>query len=201
MVNLQEVLQLAKQLSSLDKMRLIQQIAPDIEQELMVSNNKPRKSLWGLCADLGPAPSAEDIINKPNFATIRTPNLTTSNMTQHTTIKLAAPQIESLQKAYIIRDKDEVFEFIESHPYLLPILLEAPEKIRRYFPDEKLGLGVVYDPEIVNYVHLVLSIDLTNLDPYEAMDKEDELYENWLRKLSPQVRDKFYSILGAVDEF
>lgn len=122
-------------------------------------------------------------------------------MTQHTTIKLAAPQIESLQKAYIIRDKDEVFEFIESHPYLLAVLLEAPEKIRRYFPDEKLGLKVVYDPEIVNYVHLVLSIDLTNLDPYEAMDKEDELYENWLRKLSPQVRDKFYSILGAVDEF
>ncbi|MCT7949961.1 hypothetical protein NG798_09200 [Ancylothrix sp. C2] len=61
MVKLQEVLQLAKQLSSVDKMRLIQQIAPDIEQELMVSNNKPRKSLWGLCADLGPAPSAEEI--------------------------------------------------------------------------------------------------------------------------------------------
>ncbi len=60
-MTLQEVLNLAKQLSSLDKVRLIQQIAPDIERELIDNPPTPRKSLWGLCADLGQAPSASEI--------------------------------------------------------------------------------------------------------------------------------------------
>ncbi|MEH2242148.1 hypothetical protein [Nostoc sp.] len=41
---------------------MIQQIAPDIERELTDKLSIiPRKSLWGLCADLGKAPSAEEI--------------------------------------------------------------------------------------------------------------------------------------------
>ncbi len=60
-MTLQEVLNLAKQLSSLDKVRLIQQIAPDIERELIDNPPTPRKSLWGLCADLGQAPSSDEI--------------------------------------------------------------------------------------------------------------------------------------------
>jgi hypothetical protein len=61
-VSLKEVIRLAKQLSTVDKVRLIQQIAPDIERELTDKlSNFPRQSLWGLCADLGNAPSAEEI--------------------------------------------------------------------------------------------------------------------------------------------
>ncbi len=59
-MNLQEVLNFAKQLSTVDKLRLIQQIAPDIERDL-INKPSPRKSLWGLCADLGQAPSADEI--------------------------------------------------------------------------------------------------------------------------------------------
>lgn len=50
-----------KQMSPVDKARLIERVAVDIEGELMPTPSTPRKSLWGLCADLGPAPSAEDI--------------------------------------------------------------------------------------------------------------------------------------------
>ncbi|MCW5315235.1 hypothetical protein GTQ43_15875 [Nostoc sp. KVJ3] len=61
-MSLKEVIRLAKQLSTVDKVRLIQQIAPDIEHELTnQSSIVPRKSSWGLCADLGKAPSAEEI--------------------------------------------------------------------------------------------------------------------------------------------
>ena len=61
-MGLQEVIKLAKQLSTVDKVRLIQQIAPDIERELTDKlSTLPRQSLWGLCADLGNAPSAEEI--------------------------------------------------------------------------------------------------------------------------------------------
>ncbi|MBD1814726.1 hypothetical protein H6F65_24240 [Microcoleus sp. FACHB-DQ6] len=54
------VLNLVKHLSLAEKLRLIKWIVPEIERELVVGPT-PRKSLWGLCADLGIAPSAADI--------------------------------------------------------------------------------------------------------------------------------------------
>ncbi|BAY91802.1 MULTISPECIES: hypothetical protein [unclassified Tolypothrix] len=60
-MSLNDVIKLAKQLSSVDKLRLIQEITPDLERELMYGVPIPRKSLWGLCADLGSAPSTEEI--------------------------------------------------------------------------------------------------------------------------------------------
>jgi len=60
-VTLEEALEVVRQLSPVDKVRLIERIVPDIERELMTARPSPRKSLWGLCADLGPAPSAEEI--------------------------------------------------------------------------------------------------------------------------------------------
>ncbi len=60
-MTLQEVLQLAKQLTPIDKVRLIQQLTPDLERELSETKPKPKKSLLGLCADLGQAPSAAEI--------------------------------------------------------------------------------------------------------------------------------------------
>ena len=39
---------------------MIKWIVPEIERELVV-RPAPRKSLWGLCADLGIAPSTADI--------------------------------------------------------------------------------------------------------------------------------------------
>ncbi|NJR61811.1 MAG: hypothetical protein HC769_25075 [Cyanobacteria bacterium CRU_2_1] len=58
---MEEALQLIQQLSTVDKVRLIERLAPEIEQELMTTNPTPRKSLWGLCADLGQAASADEI--------------------------------------------------------------------------------------------------------------------------------------------
>ncbi len=60
-VTFEEALSLVKRLSLLDRVRLIEQITSDIKRELMAAPPVPRKSLWGLCADLGPAPSSEDI--------------------------------------------------------------------------------------------------------------------------------------------
>ncbi len=45
----------------MDKLRLIECLAPQIEQDLRSDRPIPCQSLWGLCADLGPAPSANDI--------------------------------------------------------------------------------------------------------------------------------------------
>ena len=58
-VTLEQVLSLARQLPLLDKVRLIERMAPDIGRDMR--QGQPLKSLLGLCADLGSAPSAEDI--------------------------------------------------------------------------------------------------------------------------------------------
>jgi hypothetical protein len=59
--DLDRVLTLATQLSALDKVRLIEGLAPQIEQDLRAMRPTRYKSLLGLCADLGPAPPAEEI--------------------------------------------------------------------------------------------------------------------------------------------
>ena len=47
-VTLEAALLLVKQLSLVDKVRLIEQVAPEIERELTAHQNPPRKSLRGL---------------------------------------------------------------------------------------------------------------------------------------------------------
>ncbi|MFN6572591.1 hypothetical protein A6770_03630 [Nostoc minutum NIES-26] len=47
-VTLEEALELVKQLSLVDKVRLIEQVAPQIERELTKVQSNPRSSLRGL---------------------------------------------------------------------------------------------------------------------------------------------------------
>ncbi len=47
-ISLEEVLNLAKQLSPVDKVRLFEKLAPEIERDLQLTYAKPRKSLRGL---------------------------------------------------------------------------------------------------------------------------------------------------------
>jgi hypothetical protein len=60
-VTLEQVISLARQLPALEKIRLIERMAPEIERDLLDQPPTRRKSLLGLWADLGPAPSAEEI--------------------------------------------------------------------------------------------------------------------------------------------
>ena len=64
MPKFEAVLEQAFELDTLDKLRLIEKVAPKIEEE--VRNARPESarshaSLWGSCREMGPAPSAEDI--------------------------------------------------------------------------------------------------------------------------------------------
>ena len=62
-VTLEQVLKLARQLSPLEKVQLIEQVIPDLEAplETLSKRKRPLRSARGICADLGPAPSAEEI--------------------------------------------------------------------------------------------------------------------------------------------
>ena len=60
-MQLEEVLGFVKQLSLVDKVRLIERVAPEIERDLTTAPKTVRQSLWGICAGLGNAPSDADI--------------------------------------------------------------------------------------------------------------------------------------------
>lgn len=60
-MQLDEVLGFVKQLSLVDKVRLIERVAPKIERDLKTTQKIPKRSLWAICAGLGNAPSATEI--------------------------------------------------------------------------------------------------------------------------------------------
>jgi hypothetical protein len=58
----EQVEELAKNLSHREKVKLIKSLSDMIEQEYEEAQpQKPRRVWYGMCADLGPAPSEEDI--------------------------------------------------------------------------------------------------------------------------------------------
>jgi hypothetical protein len=60
-VPLEEVLELARRLSPVDKVELISRLEGERKLGHGIHPNGPRRSLLGLLKDFGPAPSAEDI--------------------------------------------------------------------------------------------------------------------------------------------
>jgi hypothetical protein len=59
--SLEEVVGLAKQLSPVDKLRLLERVIPDLEATLPAAQQRPLRSSYGALAAFGAAPSAEDI--------------------------------------------------------------------------------------------------------------------------------------------
>ena len=105
-----------------------------------------------------------------------------------TAVSIPQANIEALKQLYTFRGYTEVLQFLEQYPFLVPVLLEAPDKIRHYFPDCQLFLEVSIDPEIIDYVLLVLSI-LMNLDPDEAVNRLHQLDKDWwLNNTTHEVR-------------
>lgn len=81
-----------------------------------------------------------------------------------TAVSIPKADMEALEQLYTFRGRTEVLQFLNQYPFLVPVLLEAPDKIRHYFPDSQLFLEVDRDPEIIDWMMLVLSI-LMDLDP------------------------------------
>lgn len=117
-----------------------------------------------------------------------------------TVISIPQADIEALEQFYTFRGRTEILQFLDRHPFLVPVLLEAPQKIRHYFPDSGLFLEVEQDPEVIDWMMLVLSI-LIRLDPDDAVDRLNQLDWNWGLHNSYEVRSKFFTTLEYPDEF
>ncbi|MCU0480821.1 MAG: hypothetical protein MUE54_06360 [Anaerolineae bacterium] len=60
-INLEVVENLAKQLSAVDKVRLVERLMTTLEQELESPSRQPKESLYGLWAGMNMTISDEDI--------------------------------------------------------------------------------------------------------------------------------------------
>ncbi|MCC5608473.1 hypothetical protein LC612_17195 [Nostoc sp. CHAB 5834] len=118
-----------------------------------------------------------------------------------TAVSISPADIETLEQLYTFRERTEVLEFLDKYPFLIPVLLQAPKKIRHYFPDSQLFLEVVPDPEIIDYVLLVLSI-LMKLDPDDAIARQKQMdLDWWLNNTTHEVRSQLIMLLEYPDEF
>ncbi len=59
-ITMNSILDMLRKLPPQERLKVIAKALPEIEKDL-VAPRRPRKSLLGLCADLGPAPSADEI--------------------------------------------------------------------------------------------------------------------------------------------
>jgi hypothetical protein len=88
-----------------------------------------------------------------------------------------------LNNKYTLKTAADVYDFVGSNPHLLPWLMETYHQIRNYFPSEILFLEVVTDPDEIGDKQLVIYI-CTDLSPQEAIDKLDQLDDNWWLNVS-----------------
>ena len=101
-----------------------------------------------------------------------------------------APKPEALEKLYTHRRPMEVKGFIKAYPFLVPLLVEAYDKIGEYFgSNPEIVLEVVTDPEGFDDRQLVAFIQgLAN--PDEALAKLGAFDKGWWLEASHKSRGK-----------
>jgi len=111
-------------------------------------------------------------------------------------VSIAQAEIEQIEKLYTLRNRLEVLKFIEESPFLIPVLLEAPDKIRDYFPGDSLILDLAIDPESssTDDDKLVLLI-ATDIDADESVDRLWELDKAWWLNASQRSQHKMFTNL------
>lgn len=89
------------------------------------------------------------------------------------------PILQPLSQAFAFRRPEEVAKFLQEHPFLVPLLMEAHSKVAQYFgPSPEVVLEVVTDPEAIDDRQLVAFIR-TDLDPTEALASLDRFDKGW----------------------
>lgn len=103
----------------------------------------------------------------------------TQQIVDITKIPTIEPALRSLGQLYTFRSPEEVTWFVQAHPFLLPLLLEAHSKIAQYFgPSPEVILEVVSDPEVQGLVELFGYI-VTPLTPEEAGKRLQQFDREW----------------------
>jgi hypothetical protein len=97
--------------------------------------------------------------------------------------------VQSLEQLYRFQEPIKIYHFLEKNLFLIPLLNEAYATIRTYFPEERLYLKLVTDPEAVDVEQLVVFIAVKN-DTGEASQALEKLDEEWWLLAMERAQDK-----------
>lgn len=114
-------------------------------------------------------------------------------------IGILQADIEALEHLYTFRGRTEILQFLDKYPFLVPVLLEAPEKIRNCFPNPSCFWKLCQMLKS-STGYLVLSI-LMKLEPDDAVDKLNQMDMEWWIHTPYEVRKNVCTILEYPDEF
>lgn len=96
-----------------------------------------------------------------------------------TKVPTIGPLLQSLEQVYTFRRPQEVSEFLDAHPFLAPVLIEARGRIEDYFGlQTHVAIEVVSDPEVHGLVEMFGYI-LTSLTPEEAGNRLEQFDREW----------------------
>jgi hypothetical protein len=91
-----------------------------------------------------------------------------------------ASAIELVRSQYKFRQDSAVRAFVAAHSFLVPILLEAPEQIRRVFGDTvQLELQIESEPDAESDTEELFLLILSSGDFNESRQKLRELDRRW----------------------
>jgi len=97
--------------------------------------------------------------------------------------RTADATFSSIESLYSLQGKTAVIQFLDEYSFLIPLLLEAREKIDAYFPNPEISLEVITDPEAEGDYQLLASVstNLTAEDAYRRLKEFDRAW--WLDEL------------------
>ncbi len=104
--------------------------------------------------------------------------------------------IHKLQQIYYFKKPEAILQFLKKYPFIVPILLTAPEKIHQYFPGDLLGLEVHIDPGATEHDEELFIIIFTQIECNEAVEKLWELDEYWSLHICRKAQHKLEIHLG-----
>lgn len=102
---------------------------------------------------------------------------------------------EKINSLYWIEEPVETLKLLLGHEAMLPLVIEAYDKIRELFPEAKLALEAIGDPEIPGPPDLWIVI-YSQLDPDEAFKKLKNLDYTWWLDAGDAVGTRLNISLG-----
>lgn len=104
---------------------------------------------------------------------------------------IQSPMSFLLDYYFRIRGREAVLHFVEAHPELNTLLLEAASALDRYFgPGQRATLEIILDPETENAPELVAHVK-TSLSVPEALDRLDQFDQEWFLDRVRSVKGLF----------
>jgi len=85
---------------------------------------------------------------------------------------------EQLAHWYTLDGDGAAAAFLDAHPGLTPLLLEAYPIVKKYFPQSGIALRVTCDPAALEWCELLVAID-PGCPPTEALDRYEQFKQSW----------------------